>query len=301
MKHFIKPFFISLFCFFIVADTFSQKKEKPIFSSETFAGLELRSIGPSFKSGRIADIAIHPENQNIWYVAVGSGGVWKTTNSGTTFTPIFDDQPVYSIGCVTIDPQNPHIIWVGTGENIGGRHVSYGDGIYRSRDGGQSWENMGLKESQHISKIIIHPDNSDVIWVAAQGPLWNKGGERGLYKSIDGGKTWKKVLGDDEWVGVTDIVMDPRNSKCLYAATWQRHRNVAAYMGGGPGTALYKSVDGGNTWEKLTKGLPKSNMGKIGLAISPQNPDVIYAAIELDRRTGGVFRSNDRGASWTKM
>ena len=179
MKYFFKSFFISILCFFIVAEVLSQKEEKPLFSSETFAGLEFRSIGPSFKSGRIADIAIHPENKNIWYVAVGSGGVWKTTNSGTTFTPIFDDQAVYSIGCVTIDPSNPHIVWVGTGENIGGRHVSYGDGIYRSLDGGSTWKNMGLKESQHISKIIIHPDNSDVIWVAAQGPLWNKGGERG--------------------------------------------------------------------------------------------------------------------------
>ena len=301
MKYFYSPLLTFIISLFLITNAFSQDKEKELFSSETFSGLELRSVGPSFKSGRIADIAIHPDNNNIWYVAVGSGGVWKTTNSGTTFTPIFDDQPVYSIGCVTIDPRNPHVVWVGTGENVGGRHVGYGDGIYRSKDGGSSWKNMGLKESQHISKIIMHPDNSDVIWVAAQGPLWNKGGERGLYKSVDGGTNWKKVLGDDEWVGVTDVVMDPRNPDRLYAATWQRHRNVAAYMGGGPGTAIYKSVDGGETWEKLTEGLPTSNMGKIGLAISPQKPDVIYAAIELDRRTGGVFRSNDRGASWTKM
>ncbi|MCB2201264.1 glycosyl hydrolase [bacterium] len=301
MKNIFTTIFTLVISIFIVTNIYSQDKEKEIFSSETFSGLELRSIGPSFKSGRIADIAIHPENNNIWYVAVGSGGVWKTTNSGTTFTPVFDDQPVYSIGCVTIDPRNPHTIWVGTGENVGGRHVGYGDGVYRSRDGGSTWENMGLKESQHISKIIVHPNNSDVIWVAAQGPLWNKGGERGLYKSIDGGKNWKKVLGDDEWVGVTDVVIDPRNADRMYAATWQRHRNVAAYMGGGPGTAIYKSNDGGESWEKMTKGLPTSNMGKIGLAISPQKPDVIYAAIELDRRTGGVYRSNDRGASWTKM
>ena len=301
MKYLFIPILTFIISLLLITSALSQDKEKAIFSSETFSGLELRSIGPSFKSGRIADIAIHPENNNIWYVAVGSGGVWKTANSGTTFTPIFDDQPVYSIGCVTIDPRNPHTIWVGTGENVGGRHVGYGDGIYRSKDGGSSWENMGLKESQHISKIIVHPDHSDVIWVAAQGPLWNKGGERGLYKSVDGGKNWKKVLGDEEWVGVTDVVIDPRNPDRMYAATWQRHRNVAAYMGGGPGTAIYKSNDGGESWEKLTKGLPTSNMGKIGLAISPQKPDVIYAAIELDRRTGGVYRSNDRGASWTKM
>jgi len=160
---------------------------------------------------------------------------------------------------------------------------------------------MGLKESHHISKIIIHPENSNIIWVAAQGPLWSKGGERGLYKSIDGGKKWKKVLGDNKWVGVTDIVIDPRDPNWLYAATWQRHRNVAAYMGGGPGSGIHRSKDGGKTWEKLSKGLPESNMAKIGLAISPQLPDVIYAAIELDRRTGAVYRSSDRGASWIKQ
>ncbi len=281
---------------------FAQDKENDkLFKESTFAGLELRNIGPAFMSGRIADIAIHPENNNMWYVAVGSGGVWKTVNSGTTWKPIFDKQKVYSIGCITIDSNNPHIVWVGTGENIGGRHVGYGDGIYKSNDGGASWENMGLKESHHISKIIVHPKNSDIVWVAAQGPLWSKGGDRGLFKSIDGGKTWKKTLGDGEWTGVTDIAIDPLNPDCLYAATWQRHRNVAAYMGGGPGTAIYKSTDGGTTWEKLSKGLPKSNMGKIGLAISPQKSDIIYAAIELDKRTGGVYKSVDRGASWKKQ
>ena len=167
-----------------------------LMSDSTFMGLKLRNIGPALMSGRIGDIAIHPQDDNLWYVAVGSGGVWKTTNAGTTWMPIFDEQKVYSIGCVTIDPANPHIVWVGTGENIGGRHVSYGDGIYRSEDGGLHWKNMGLKTSEHISKIIVHPDNSDIIWVAAQGPLWNKRGERGLYKSTDGGKTWIKTLGD---------------------------------------------------------------------------------------------------------
>jgi len=280
---------------------FSQDKETDkLFSESTFSGLKFRNIGPAFMSGRIADIAIHPENDNIWYVAVGSGGVWKTTNSGTTWKPIFDSQSVYSIGCITTDPNNPNIIWVGTGENIGGRHVGFGDGIYKSTDGGNSWKNVGLKESQHISKIVVHPANSDIIWVAAQGPLWTKGGDRGFYKSIDGGKTWKKTLGDNEWTGVTDIVIDSRNPNVIYAATWQRHRNVAAYMGGGPNSGIHKSVDGGETWEKLSTGLPKSDMGKIGLAISPQKPDVIYAAIELEQRTGAVYRSENRGASWEK-
>ncbi|MCF8369317.1 MAG: hypothetical protein K9G76_09770 [Bacteroidales bacterium] len=272
-----------------------------LFVSSVFSGLSFRNIGPAFMSGRIADIAIHPIDENIWYIAVGSGGVWKTTNAGVTWSSLFDKQTSYSIGCLTIDPTNPHIVWVGTGENIGGRHVGFGDGVYRSEDGGTTWQNMGLKKSEHISKIIVHPSNSNIIWVAAQGPLWTKGGERGLYKSIDGGKSWQKTLGDDKWVGVTDIAIDPRNPDILYAATWQRQRNIASYMGGGPGSGIYRSYDGGLSWEKLIKGLPTSNMGKIGLAISPIKPDILYAAIELDRRTGGVFKSTDRGASWLKQ
>lgn len=277
------------------------QESKQLMTEKIFKALTFRSIGPAFMSGRIADVAIHPENNNIMYVAVGSGGVWKTFNAGTTWEPVFDDQVSYSIGCITIDPSNPHVIWVGTGENVGGRHVGYGDGIYRSDDGGRTWKNMGLSASQHISKIIVHPENSNVLWVAAQGPLWNKGDQRGLHKTTDGGITWKKTLGDDQWTGVTDIAIDPRNPDFLYAATWQRHRNVAAYMGGGPGSGIHRSADGGETWEALKSGLPESNMGKIGLAISPQNPDVIYAAIELNRRSGGVYRSDNRGASWKKM
>jgi photosystem II stability/assembly factor-like uncharacterized protein len=234
-------------------------------------------------------------------VAVGSGGVWKTINSGVTWIPVFDSLPVYSIGCVSIDPNNPNTVWVGTGEDVGGRHVGIGDGVYKSTDGGQHWKNMGLKSSEHIARIIIHPVNSDVVYVAAQGPLWKKGGERGIYKSNDGGENWKRVLGDDEWIGVTDLVVDPRDPEWMYAATWQRHRNVAAYLGGGPGSGIHRSRDGGESWEKLTQGIPKSNLGKIGLAVSTQDPDVVYAAIELDRRTGGVFMSTDRGTTWVKQ
>jgi photosystem II stability/assembly factor-like uncharacterized protein len=270
-------------------------------SDTTFQGIKFRSIGPALMSGRIADIAIHPNDDNVWYVAVGSGGVWKTRNAGVTWKPLFDAQKVYSIGCITIDPNNPDVVWVGTGENVGGRHVGYGDGIYRSPDGGATWENMGLAESQHISKIIIHPNNSDIIWVAVQGPLWNQGGERGLYKSVDGGREWKKTLGDDAWTGVTDIAIDPRDPDVLYAATWQRHRTVAAYMGGGPNSGLHKSTNAGESWQKLSNGLPSGNIGKIGLAISPINPDLLYAAIELNRRKGAVYKSSDRGATWKQM
>ena len=299
-RFFMLAFLVSIFLSGI-SSGFAAEKKDTLLSEKTFAGLKLRSIGPAFMSGRIADIAINPSDLSEWYVAVGSGGVWKTNNAGTTWKPIFDDQTSYSIGCVTLDPSNPSIVWVGTGENVGGRHVGYGDGIYRSGNDGANWQNMGLKESHHISKIIVHPKNSDVVWVAAQGPLWSKGGERGLYKTIDGGKKWKRVLGDDAWVGATDVAIDPRDPDVLYAATWQRHRNVASYMGGGPGSGIHRSTDGGETWEKLSNGLPGSNMGKIGLAVSPQNPDVVYAAIELDRRTGGVFRSSNRGGSWTKQ
>ena len=286
-------------------DASAQRKKKKEETSKKaplpLEAFEFRNVGPAFLSGRIADIVFNPVNDNIWYVAVGSGGVWKTENAGTTWTPLFDEQASYSTGCITLDPQNPATVWVGSGENVGGRHVAYGDGIYRSKDGGKSWENMGLKQSEHISKIIVHPDNSNVVWVAVQGPLWNKGGERGVYKTNNGGKTWKCVLGNSEWTGATDLMIDPRNPQILYAATWDRHRTVAALMGGGPGSGIHKSTDGGETWEELTNGLPKSNMGKIGLAISPQQPDVVYAAIELDRTKGGVYRSADQGASWKKM
>lgn len=269
-------------------------------ADDTFAGLKFRCLGPAQFSGRISDLVINPKDENQWYVCAGSGGVWKTDNSGTTWKPIFDDQGSYSIGCITMDPSNPSVLWVGSGENVGGRHVGFGDGVYRSRDAGGSWENLGLKLSEHISKIVVHPGNPQIVWVAAQGPLWSKGGERGLYKTTDGGKTWKRTLGDDEWTGATDLVMDPRDPNRLYCATWQRGRTVAAYMGGGPGSGIHLSTDGGETWEKLSGGLPGSNMGKIGLAISPQNPDVLYAAIELERRKGAVYRSADRGASWAK-
>ncbi len=287
---------------FTVLSLSAQEKDQKNDPVKTaLNGFSFRSIGPAFMSGRIADIAIDPNNENIWYVAVGSGGVWKTTNSGTTWSPIADNQPFYSTGAITLDPSNSQTVWLGTGENVGGRHVGIGHGVYLSRDGGKTWKNKGLKKSEHISKIIVHPTDSNTLWVASQGPLWSSGGERGLYKSTDGGTTWRQTMDLDSWTGVTDLVIDPRNPDVLYAASWQRHRNVAAYMGGGPGTALYKSEDGGDTWRKLKTGLPSADMGKIGLAISPINPDVLYAAIELERRKGAVYRSSNSGESWSKM
>ncbi|GAB5413880.1 MAG: hypothetical protein Cons2KO_14830 [Congregibacter sp.] len=285
----------ALFSVFLVGAASAADQPK-----SPYEGLNWRNIGPAFMSGRISDIAWDPTDNSVWYVGVGSGGVWKTTNAGVTWTPIFDEQSVYSIGNVTVDPSNPHTVWVGTGEDVGGRHVGFGDGIYRSDDGGQTWQHKGLKESEHISTIIVHPEDSNTVWAAVQGPLWSKGGERGLYMTTDGGETWTKTLGGGEWTGVTDIVIDPRDPDVLYAATWQHHRTVAAYMGGGPESGVHRSTDGGKTWTKLTTGLPTGNLGKIGLAISYQDSDVVYAAIELDRRTGAVYRSSDRGASWVK-
>ena len=278
----------------------AETESESVMSAEAFKGLELRNIGPALMSGRIADIAIHPEDPSVWYVAVGSGGAWKTVNAGTTWEPVFDGESVYSTGCITIDPANPEVIWVGTGENVGGRHVGFGDGIYRSADGGGSWEKMGLEDTQHLSKIIIHPEDSKILFVASQGPLWSAGGERGLFKTTDGGATWQNTLSAGEWTGVTDVVMDPRDPDVLYAATWQHHRTVAALVDGGPESGIHQSTDGGDTWTRLATGLPKGNMGKIGLAISPQKPDVLYAAIELDNSKGGVWRSTNRGATWEK-
>ena len=216
---------------FVITLSYAQDKNESLKSSSSLKAFKWRSIGPAFASGRIADIALHPTRPHTWYVAVGSGGVWKTTNAGTTWKSIFDGQSVYSTGCITIDPHNSHKIWLGTGENVGGRHVAWGDGIYVSEDEGQTWKNMGLKTSEHISEIIVHPTDPNTIWVAAQGPLWKSGGERGFYMSQDGGATWERTLGDDEWTGVTDIAVDPRDPDVIYAATWQRHRTVAAYMG----------------------------------------------------------------------
>lgn len=292
----MKRIFAAFCCLFFVATATAQEAE----TSSTYAGLNWRNIGPAFMSGRISDIAWDPSDSSVWYVGVSSGGVWKTSNAGITWTPVFDEQSSYSIGSVAVDPSNPNTVWVGTGENDGGRHIGFGDGIYRSDDGGETWANKGLPDSQHISTIIVHPEDSDTVWVAVQGPLWTKGGDRGLYMTADGGETWEKTLGGGEWTGVTDVVIDSSNPDVLYAATWQHHRTVAAYMGGGPESGLHRSVDGGQTWSKLTNGLPTGNLGKIGMAISQQDPDVVYAAIELNRRTGGLYRSDDRGASWVK-
>ena len=278
----------------------TKKEDSQPLDKIKIDGLKWRSIGPSLTSGRISDIAVNPNNPFEYYVASSAGGVWKTINSGVEYVPIFDKEGSYSIGCITMDPNNTNIIWVGTGENNNQRSVSYGDGIYKSLDGGKTWKNMGLETSEHIGRIIVHPEDSDIVYVAAIGPLWSKGGERGLYKTTDGGQTWDAVLTVDEHTGVNDVQMDPRNPDVLYASTFQRRRHVFTYVGGGPGSGMHKSTDGGLTWTKINTGLPTTELGRIGLSISPANPEIIYAIVEAADGKGGFFASTNRGASWEK-
>jgi photosystem II stability/assembly factor-like uncharacterized protein len=269
-------------------------------STPTFNGLRLRSIGPAFTSGRISGFAVDPNNYTRYYVAVASGGVWKTINAGTTWTPIFDGETSYSIGAIALDPKNPLVVWVGTGENNSQRSVSYGSGLYKSEDGGRSWRNVALKTSEHIGRIAIDPKDSNIVYVASQGPLWGPGGERGLFKTTDGGKTWKNILNISENTGVTDVVIDPNDPNTIYCASYQRRRHMWTLINGGPESAIYKSTDAGATWNKLRTGLPTVELGRVGLAISPVDSNVIYATVEAADRRGGIFRSGDRGGSWER-
>ena len=284
---------------------FSQKKDKIEPKTElekvNLSGLKFRSIGPALTAGRIADIAVDTKNPKVYYVGVASGGVWKTSNSGNTFDPIFDNESSFSIGCISIDPNNHNTVWVGTGENNNQRSVAYGDGVYRSLDGGKSWKNMGLKKSEHIGMIEIDPKNSNKIYVAAYGPLWNEGGERGLYFSENFGKDWKLILETDENTGINEVHIDPINTNIIYATAHQRRRHVFTYVGGGPGSKIYKSVDGGKNWKELKSGLPSAIKGRIGMDISPANPDYLYALVESENDQSGLYSSKDRGESWSKV
>src|SRR5262245_60485257 len=273
----------------------------PALTTSAALGLTLRNIGPASTPGRVADIAVDSRNRNIWYVATASSGLWKTQNRGISWKPIFDDHGSYSLGCVSLDPNNPDIVWLGTGENQALRSVSFGDGVYKSADGGRTWKNMGMRNSEHIGKILIDPHNSDIVFVACQGPLWAPGGDRGLYKTTDGGRTWQPVLQISENTGVSDIVFDPRDSNAIYAAAYQRRRNVGVLVGGGPEGGIFKSEDGGTNWKKLTTGIPAVDLGRIALAVSPQNPDVVYAHITASGREGGFFRSADCGQTWVRQ
>ena len=294
--------------FFVFGDvTVAQDSDKPTaakpegLNPSYVSALRFRGLGPALMSGRISDLAVDPVDSSTWYITAASGGVWKTTNAGVSWSPIFDNYGSYSIGCVAIDPTNRFNVWVGTGENNSQRSVGYGDGLYKSIDGGKSFQRVGLENSEHIGKILVHPRNGNIVYVAAQGPLWKEGGDRGLYKTTDGGKTWDKVLSISEHTGVSDMVMDPRNPNVIYASAYQRRRHVWTLINGGPESGLYKTTDGGKSWRKINRGLPGGDKGRIGLAISPQNPDVLYALTEAANGQSGFFRSANRGETWQRQ
>ncbi|MEZ5083783.1 MAG: hypothetical protein R2750_10085 [Bacteroidales bacterium] len=277
-----------------------EKKSDTIKSGDV-SGLKFRSIGPAFTSGRIADFAVNPYNHSEYYVAVACGHIWKTENNGTTFKPVFDNEGSYSLGCLAMDQHNPNVIWAGTGENNHQRALGYGDGVYKSMDGGKSWKNMGLKESRQIGMIAINPQNSNIVFVAAEGSAWGPGGERGLFRTTDGGSTWEKVLEISENTGINNVVIHPHAPNVMFATSEQRRRHVHTKIGGGPESAVYKSVDGGITWNKTKSGLPGVDIGGMGIAISPVSPFPIYLIVEAAMEKGGFFRSTDVGETWEKM
>jgi photosystem II stability/assembly factor-like uncharacterized protein len=300
MKRFINISIILSILLSIVI--FAQDEEKKDSTLEQIvSGLKWRSIGPAFTSGRIADFAVNPQNHAEYYVASASGHIWKTINDGITFEPVFDHYGAYSIGCIAIDPSNPYVVWAGTGENNHQRALGYGDGIYKTTDGGKSWKDMGLKDSRQIGELAIDPRNSNIVFVAAEGSVWGPGGDRGLYKTEDGGKNWKKVLDISENTGVNNIIYDPRNPDVMYATSEQRRRHVYTKIGGGPESAVYKSTDAGETWNKIMKGLPKVDLGGMDIAYAPSNPDILYLIVAAAEGKSGFFRSTNRGASWDKM
>ena len=292
---------VFLFGFTTVEARKKQDDEKSdTLKSATFSGLKWRSIGPAFASGRIADFAVNPENPAHYYVGVASGHIWKTTNNGITFEPVFDNHGAYAIGALAMDPNNPFVVWAGTGENNHQRALGYGNGIYKTTDGGKSWKNMGLKESRQIGEILIDPRNSDVVYVAAEGSAWGPGEERGVFKTIDGGQTWEKVLFVSENTGAANLAFEPGNPDVIYAGTEQRRRRQFTKIGGGPESAYYKSTDAGKTWNKLENGIPKVDKGGMEIVVSPADPNIVYVMFEATEK-GGFYRSTDRGASFKKM
>ena len=271
-------------------------------TADVLKGIELRSIGPTLATGRIVDVQIDQKNPNVWYVASAFGGLWKTVNRGITFTPIFDDGGSFTLCCIAIDPKDSNVLYLGTGESNSQRSAHFGDGVYKSSDAGATWKRVGLAASEHIGKILIDPRNSNVVYVASQGPLWSPGGERGLYKTADGGGTWTAVLTISPDTGISDIVFDPKNPDILFASAYQRRRAVGQMIGGGPEGGIFKTTNAGKTWTKLTKGLPKGDMGRVGLAVDGRKtPATLFAIVDAKRDEAGFYRSDDGGTTWARI
>jgi photosystem II stability/assembly factor-like uncharacterized protein len=275
---------------------FSQEEVKP--DENTFGEIQARHIGPAVMSGRISAIDAVDSNPNIIYVGAASGGVWKSKNAGTTFKPVFDDY-CQSIGAIAIDQEHPDTVWVGTGETWVRNSTSVGDGIYKTVNGGEKWQHMGLRETERISKVIVHPENPEVVYVAALGHLWDASAERGIYKTSDGGKTWEKIFYIDENTGCCDLAIDSENPDILYAGMWNFRRQPHFFRSGGPGSGLYRSTDGGKNWQKITNNMPNGELGRVAIAVCPGNPKIVWAVIEAEKTA--LYRSNDRGNTWTLM
>jgi photosystem II stability/assembly factor-like uncharacterized protein len=292
-------FLVAAFAMAAAALPLGQPQDR--ITEQTLKGIELRSIGPGLATGRVQDVEIDPRNPNVWYVASAFGGLWKTENRGITFTPIFDDGGSFTLCCVVVDPRDSNVVWLGTGENTSQRSAHFGDGVYKSTDAGKTWKRVGLENSEHIGKILIDPRNSNVVYVASQGPLWSPGGERGLYKTTDGGTTWSRILHISDDTGISDIVFQPRKPDVIFASAYQRRRAVGQMIGGGPEGGIFKSTDGGKKWTKLTKGLPTDDTGRAGLAVDARNPNRVYAIVDAKQHESGFFRSDDAGATWTRI
>ena len=272
--------------------------QDPPVDSDLFGGLQARSIGPAVMSGRIAAVDVVAGDRLTIYVGAASGGVWKSTDGGLRFTPVFD-RHTQSIGAVTVDPSDPKNVWVGTGESWVRNSVSVGDGVYRSTDAGENWSHLGLRDTERIARILVHPKNGNTVYVCALGHLFDDHEDRGVYRTRDAGKTWQKVLFVAANTGCSDLAMDPSNPSILYAGMWQVRRTPSFFTSGGPGSGLHKSTDGGDTWTRVKNGLPAGDLGRIAISISPANTSVVYAVVESART--GLFRTQDRGESWTEM